>query len=249
MTLEHDLRALGAGLPDPPDLRPRVLLAMREAGVRRRRRRVAVLALAVFLLAPATALAFSPDLRDRVLETFGLRGVKVERVTHIPTVSPAARSLQLGDRISLTQARAALRVRFHSPKALGVPDAIFQDQLQAGVDVTELYEPGTVAGRIGLRRRVLVSLLRGTLDNQLLGKTMGFATKARQFRLDGGQAILLTGKPHIVVIFRHGRTIETTDTRMAGNTLLWQRRALLVRIEGNLPEARLIAIARSITTG
>jgi hypothetical protein len=249
MTVEHDLRALAAGLPDPPDLRPRVLVALREAAARRRRRRVAVLALAVFLLAPATALAVSPDLRDRVLETFGLRGVTVDRVTHIPTVSPAARSLQLGDRISLTQARKALQVRFHSPKALGAPDAIFQEQLQAGVDVTLLYEPRTVAGRLGVRRRVLVSILRGTLDKQLLGKTIGFATKSRQFSLDGGQAILLTGKPHILVIFRRGNTIETTDTRMAGNTLLWQRRALLVRVEGNLPEARLIAIARSITTG
>jgi hypothetical protein len=249
MTLERDLSALAAGLPDPPDLSARVLVAMREASVRRRRRRVAVLALAVFLLAPATALAFSPDLRDRVLETFGLRGVTVDRVAHIPTVSPAARSLQLGERISLTQARSALKVRFHSPKALGAPDAIFEDQLQAGVDITELYEPGTVAGRLGVRRRVLVSILRGTLDQQLLGKTIGFATKAKQFRLDGGQALLLSGKPHIVVIFRRGNRIDTTSTRMAGNTLLWQRRALLVRIEGNLPEARLVAIARSITTG
>jgi hypothetical protein len=249
VTLERDLRALAAGLPDPPDLAARVLVAMREASARRRRRRVAVLALAVFLLAPATALAFSPDLRDRVLETFGLRGVTVDRVAHIPTVSPAARSLQLGERISLTQARSALKVRFHSPKALGPPDAIFEDQLQAGVDITELYEPGTVAGRLGVRRRVLVSILRGTLDQQLLGKTIGFATKAKQFRLDGGQALLLTGKPHILVIFRRGNRIDTTSTRMAGNTLLWQRRALLVRIEGNLPEARLIAIARSITTG
>ena len=249
MTLESDLRELAAGLPDPPDLSSRVLVAVRERSARRRRRRIAILAFAVFLLAPATALAFSPDLRDRVLETFGLRNVKVERVRHIPTVSPAARSLQLGSRISLTQARSALQVRFHSPKALGAPDAIFQDTLQAGVDVTLLYEPGTVAARLGVRRRVLVSMLRGTLDKQLIGKTIGTATSARQFRLDGGQALLLTGQPHIVVIFRHGGTIETTSTRLAGNTLLWQRRALLVRVEGNLPEAQLIAIARSITTG
>ena len=93
-------------------------------------------------------------------------------------------------------------MRFHSPKALGAPDAIFEDDLQAGVDVTLLYEPGTVAARLGVRRRVLVSILRGTLDKQLIGKTIGAATTARQFRLDGGQALLLTGAPHIVVIFR-----------------------------------------------
>jgi hypothetical protein len=249
VTLETDLRALAAGLPEPPDLSSRVLAAVRQASVRRRRRRVAVLALALLLLVPATALAVSSDLRDRVLDSFGLRGVTVERVTHIPTVSPAARSLQLGERISLAQARSALEVRFHSPRALGAPDAIFEDQLRAGVDITLLYEPGTVARRFGARRRVLVSILRGTLDKQLLGKTIGFATSSKQFRLDGGQALLLTGKPHILVIFRRRHVIDSTSTRMAGNTLLWQRRALLVRVEGTLPEARLIAIARSITTG
>ena len=224
MTLERDLRALADGFPEPPELAPRVLAAMREASMRRRRRRVAVLALAVFLLAPATALAFSPDLRDRVLETFGLRGVKVERVKHIPTVSPAARSLQLGSRISLTQARSLLKVRFHSPKALGAPDAIFEDTLLAGVDVTLLYEPGTVAARLGVRRRVLVSILRGTLDKQLIGKTIGFATTVKRFRIDGGPALLLTGAPaHGGALPAAGTRSTRRLTRLAGTTLLWQR--------------------------
>jgi hypothetical protein len=249
MTLERELRALAGALPDPPDLTARVLVAMREASDRRRRRRIAVLALAVFLLAPATALAFSPDLRDRVLETFGLRGVTVDRVSHIPTVSPAARNLQLGSRISLAEARRALEVRFHSPKALGAPDAIFEEQLQAGVDVTLLYEPATIEGRIGVRKRVLVSILRGTLDEQLLQKTIGTATTARRFRLDGGPALMLTGAPHTLVVFRRGTRIDSTSTRLAGRTLLWQRRALIVRIEGDLPAARLTAIARSIAIG
>jgi hypothetical protein len=249
MTLESDLRALAGGLPEPPDLRSRVLHAMGEASARRRRRRVVVLAFAVFLLAPATALAVSPSLRDRVLETFGLRGLTVERVTHIPTVSPAARSLQLGSRSSLAQARRALQVRFHSPRSLGAPDAIFEDPLRRGVDVTLLYEPGTVAGRLGIRKRVLVSLLRGSLDSQLLQKTIGLATTSRRFRLQGGPALLLTGERHLLVIFRQGSSVETTVTRLAGTTLVWQRGALLIRIEGDLPPARLIAIARSITTG
>ena len=139
-------------------------------------------------------------------------------------------------------------MRFHSPKTLGAPDAIYEDDLQAGTDVTLLYEPGTVATRLGVKRRVLVSILRGTLDKQLIGKTVGFATTARQFRLEGGQALLLSGAPHIVV--SSGAGTHRDDLHAARrNTLLWQRRALLVRIEGNLPAARLITIARSITTG
>jgi hypothetical protein len=249
VTLERDLRALARGFPDSPDLRARVQHALGEAAARRRRRQVALLAFAVFLLVPATAVAVSPGLRDRVLQTFGLRGVTVHRVAHIPALSPAVRSLQLGSRSSLTQARSALRARFHPPEALGAPDAIFEDRLQHGVDVTLLYEPGTVARRLGTRKRVLVSLLRGSLDAQLLQKTIGVATTSRRFRLEGGPALLLTGARHLVVIFRQGADVESTSTRLAGTTLVWQRRALLVRIEGDLPDAQLIAIARSITTG
>jgi hypothetical protein len=51
------------------------------------------------------------------------------------------------------------------------------------------------------------------------------------------------------VFFRRGSRVDSTSTRLAGRTLLWQRRALLIRIEGDLPAARLLAIARSITTG
>ena len=39
---------------------------------------------------------------------------------------------------------------------------------------------------------------------------------------------------------------DQTYARLAGTTLLWQRDAVLVRVEGELPRARLIAIARSV---
>ena len=92
MTLERDLRALADGFPEAPDLTPRVLAARRQ----RRSRGGAgggasrVLALALLLLVPATALAVSGDLRDRVLETFGLRDVKITVVTRLPELGPDA---------------------------------------------------------------------------------------------------------------------------------------------------------------
>lgn len=252
MTLEQDLRALAEGFPDTPALAARVLPALQQASARRRtRRRVAVLALALFLLVPATALAVSPDLRNRVLETFGLRDVKVEVVEQLPDVGPTARRLQLGQRISLAQARTDLQLRVHAPSVLGAPDGIFEERLKAGFDVTFLYEPRTVAARIGVRKRVLVSIVRGKLDKRLLGKTIGAGgTTATFLEIDGGQALLLKGADHLLVlILDQGGGIEETYTRFAGTTLLWQRRAMLIRVEGNLPRARLVAIARSIATG
>ncbi|MDX6629634.1 MAG: hypothetical protein QOH00_1880 [Gaiellales bacterium] len=249
MTLERDLRALGAGFPDPPDLGARVLVAVREASMRRRRRRVAGLALALFLLVPATALAVSSDLRDRVLDSFGLRDVKIITVTRLPQAGPETRRLQLGTRISLARARTDLKLAVGPPAALGDPDGIFEERLKSGFVVTFAYEAATLSERIGVRRRVLVSIVRGTIDKTVLGKTIASATKAIPFRIEGGPALLLTGHPHLLVVFRARGGFDQTYTRFAGTTLLWQRRALLLRIEGNLPRARLVAIARSVTTG
>jgi hypothetical protein len=251
MTLERDLRTLGDGFPETPDLAPRVLAAAQGASLRRRRRRrIAILALGLFLLVPATALAVSPDLRHRVLETFGLRNVTVERVAHLPAVSPAtAQRLELGSPVTLRRARAAVGAQVSPPTLLGKPDGIFEDPLQSGVDVTFVYLPGTTAARIGVRKRVLVSVVRGQLDKQLLGKMTANATGVRPYALDGEPALLITGAPHLLILIRQANGMEQTYTRQAGTTLLWQRGPLLVRVEGALPRARLEAIARSLSTG
>ncbi len=250
MTLERDLRALADGFPEAPELAPRVLAAVQRAGAQRRsRRRIAVLALALLLLVPATALAVSSDLRDRVLDSFGLRDVKVTQVTRLPELGPDARRLLLGPRISLARARRDLELAVGAPRALGAPDGIYEEQLRAGVDITFLYEPETVSSRIGVRKRVLVSVVRGTIEKTVLGKTIALATKATPFQLDGSPALLLTGAPHMMVLFRAQNTIDQVFTRLAGTTLLWQRDAVLIRVEGSLSRAQLVAIARSVTTG
>lgn len=250
MTLERDLRALARSFPETPALAEGVLAAIGQASARRRRRRLTVvLACALLLLVPATAVAVSPSLRDRVLDAFGLRNVRIERVPHLPSVASDARELELGAPVSLQRAQASLGVRIRPPSALGTPDGIFEDPLQGGVDVTFLYQPRTVAARLGPQQRVLVSAVRGTLDSQVLGKTLAQATRVQRLRIDGGPALLVTGAPHIVVLFRRGNALDATYTRLAGTTLLWQRGDLLVRVEGDLPGPRLVAIARSLPIG
>ena len=248
MTLERDLRALADGFPEPPELAPRVLAAGERARAdRHRRRRVALLAVAVFLVVPATALAVSADLRDRVLETFGLRDVKITTVSRLPELGADVRKLRLGPRITLAQARKDLRVDVSPPTVLGRPDGIFEEHLESGVDVTFLYEPRTTDERIGVRRRVLVSVVRGTIDKTIIGKTVDATTKKTPLVIDGEFALLLSGAPHMMVLFRSpDGGYDQTYARLAGTTLLWQREAVLVRVEGELSRARLIQIARSV---
>ena len=225
MTLERDLRALADGFPEPPDLAPRVLAAAKRAsGQRRRRRRIAVLAFALFLLVPATALAVSGDLRDRVLETFGLRDVKITAVTQAPRARPRRAPPAARPEDPLAQARRDLGLAVSPPSALGAPDGIFEERLQSGVDVTFLYEPRTVAERIGVRRRVLVSSCAGRSSRRSSARRSPPRRRRVPLEIDGGPALLLTGHPHIVVLFRApGGGVDQTYTRLAGTTLLWQR--------------------------
>ena len=65
------------------------------------------------------------------------------------------------------------------PTVLGAPDGIFEERLESGVDITFLYEPRTMAERIGVRRRVLVSVVRGTIDKTIIGKTIALARPRR----------------------------------------------------------------------
>jgi hypothetical protein len=208
---------------------------------------VTLLALALFLLVPATALAVSGDLRDRVLETFGLRDVEITAVTRLPELGADVRRLQLGPRISLEKARRDLARNVSPPSVLGAPDGIFEERLDSGVDITFVYEPRTTADRIGERRRVLVSVVRGTIEKTIIGKTLPSATRRTGFDLDGTPALLLTGAPHMMVLLRAPDGVsDQIYTRLAGTTLLWQREETLIRVEGELPRSRLIAIARSV---
>ena len=144
MTLEHDLRALADGFPETPELAPRVLAAIaarvRAAPAAARR---ACSRSRCSCSCRRRALAVSRDLRDRVLETFGLRDVEHPSASRTcPHVGPEARRLQLGSRVSLQQARRRPRRCACARRAtLGAPDGIFEDALQSGVDVTFLYQP------------------------------------------------------------------------------------------------------------
>jgi hypothetical protein len=100
-----------------------------------------------------------------------------------------------------------------------------------------------------VRRRVLVSVLRGTLAEQFLGKTIAQANAVEHLSIEGTPALIISGPPHLMMVFRSNGAIDQTYTRLAGTTLLWQRGPLLVRVEGSLSRARLVAIARSLAVG
>ena len=61
--------------------------------------------------------------------------------------------------------------------------------------MTFLYEPRTVAARFGVRKRVLVSVLRGAFNPDFLGKMVTRQTKVTRLKIGSDDALLISGGP------------------------------------------------------
>ncbi|MGN6870110.1 MAG: hypothetical protein ACTHMY_17110 [Solirubrobacteraceae bacterium] len=234
--LEQRLLALGAALdaPPAPDTVPAVLAGL-PARRRRHRRpagRVLAVAIAAMLLLVGVAMAVPPS-RDAILRAIGLRGVSIERVPHLPPIPPGTRTgarLGLGRPISLAQARhAAGFTALLPPRASGA---------YLGHDV-----PG---GRVSiLIGRVLITEFRDTAP-PFIFKVIDPDTKVKITRVNGAQAVYLSGAPHQVLFGAPDGQIRTDRIRLAGNVLIWGHGPLVVRIEGTHTLAEALAIARSL---
>lgn len=231
--LARRLIALGAelDLPPAPDVVPAVVARLPGRRIRRGRptRRVLVLALAALLLLAGAAMAV-PSTRDAILRVLGLRGVVIERVTHLPALpSGAGARLGLGEHIPLARARHAAEFT-----ALLPADAA----AYLGRDV-----PG---GRISLLiGRVLIIEFRGT-SAPFMFKVIGPGTSIKPVRVNGGPGVYLSGTPHEVFFEGPNGVFQPDRIRLAGNVLIWQQGSLTVRIEGTRTLGEAVAIARTL---
>jgi hypothetical protein len=260
--LERALADLGAHLdyPATPDLAVAVAARVEAAPAGRlwprpRRwglltgwRRLAVAGLAV-LLAAAVVLAASPATRQAVARRLGLRGVSVRLGGPAPTTTPPERlDLGLGRRVSLAQARAAVAFPVLVPAAPGFqrPDAVFVATAPAGGRVTLVWRaraglpasPFTDAG-------LLLTEFRGELDPFFIKKVLG-GGQIRAVTVAGEPGYWLSGGPHSVTYRVPGGGELDEQTRLAGNTLIWQRGDLTLRLEGQVSRGEALRIAGSL---
>ena len=122
---ERELRALAAWVefPEERDLAPAVRARLQPGGPRRRRALVVVLAAALLAIAVAFAV---PPARSAILRFFHLQGATIELVDKLPEV-PTSRPLDLGDPLTLAEARRTMRFRPLTSSLLGAPDRISWD--------------------------------------------------------------------------------------------------------------------------
>jgi hypothetical protein len=242
--LELALVALGRELDQPPtpDLATRVGDRLAEAPAARTwpsRRRALVLALAVLAVAICAVLAV-PGTRAAVLEFLHLRGVTIQRVDELPTVplQPDFNELFLGDRMSLGEARESADFEVVLPEALGEPDAVFFQDNPPGGMVSLVY--GTPE-----QPRALFTQFSGRVD-EVIYKKVAAGTHIAPLQIEGRAGFFLSGDPHEFSYFDRTGEYRQEIVRLAGNTLLWERGTLTLRLEADINREEAVEIARSV---
>jgi hypothetical protein len=215
-------------------------------------RRLAAAGLAAVLLA-AAVLVVSPGTREAVARRLGLRGLRVELGGPPPptvTTTPGGRlELGLGDRVTLEEARRRVGFPVLVPGAAGFqrPDAVFVDEaVPTGgrVDLVYRARPGLPASPftdVGL----LVTEFRGQPTPEFLKKVTRLGM-VEEVTVGGEPGYWFSGEPHFFTYQDAAGHLREEQTRLAGNTLIWQRGDLTLRLEGEIPRDEAIRIAESI---
>ncbi|HEX2086710.1 MAG TPA: hypothetical protein VHF89_13605 [Solirubrobacteraceae bacterium] len=201
----------------------------RPPATRPRPRRIAI-ALALALMIPAGA-AFGDDL----LEWLGVKGAEVRRVEKLPPAEPPALA-DLGERTTLAEAERRAGFDVAVPADLGPPPEVRFDDVNRSV--TLVYDPRG--------EPLIVAQAPGALIRDVIRKLVA-TSSVREVRVGRGAGLYISGVPHAVLLRRPGGGFAEDRARLAGDTLLFNRGELVVRIESErLPLARALAIARSL---
>ena len=215
--IEAALRDLGGKIhvPEPPDLTASVLTRINAP--RRRNRWLAAVVAAV--TAFAIAFAVSPAVRAGVQNLLEFAGVEFR--TEAPrSIAPPLPSQE----VSLDEAKKQMPFEIHLPKELGEPDKI---TVHEGRFVTLHY------GNLRLDQ------FDGSIQS----------TVGKLIHSEGVEQIndkIWIPYPHVFFyIDRNGQWHTEEPHGKAGQTLLWQRDQVTLRLEGELTKERALKISES----
>ena len=129
------------------------------------------------------------------------------------------------------------------PGELGAPDEVYR----ADDVVTLLYRP-----RDGLPESqntgagALLTLIPGRTNPIFMRKLAGPNTTIERVTVDGEPGYWLAGDVHTLLYEHPSGGIREAPERLAGNTLVWRRGELTLRLEADVTKERALAIARSV---
>ncbi|MDQ3217805.1 MAG: hypothetical protein M3Q18_08165 [Actinomycetota bacterium] len=235
--LEAELRDLGPVLswPEPKDVAPEVSQRLRAGRPGWSSGKWTLVAAALVLLLAAGSLSALPNVRRAVADWLGLPGVRVERVESGQDLPSPAVTPELGSRVSLAEAAAAVPFDLVEPPRIRGLE-IYLD----GEAVT--FVRRAPSGDIEL----LITQFEGKLDRELVEKVLPPGSRLRSVVIGGRQGYWIAGDPHTVLYVDPFGEIRENTVRLAGNTLLWQRGRLTLRLEVGADLRRALLIARSL---
>jgi hypothetical protein len=225
--------AAAATWPPTPDLAASVRAAIAAAPAPappRRRSRRPLLAVLLALVVGGGGVLATPGAGSQLLERLGLKGATVTQVREPPPAS-LGEPLALGARYSAADAQRLAGHRLVRPAALGAPAEVYVD----GNAVTFVYR-----ARSG--RPILFTQVQGS-TGRYIEKLV--TRRARRVTIGGRRGLQLRGR-HVVLFHGPGGDTIVAQSRLAKNTLLWERGELLLRLEAEQPDRELLRIARSV---
>ncbi len=245
LLVEAELRAFSRELDvalEPLDLSSAVTrrlqaspASMRPGERVRRRRLVAVLVATVAV----TATLAIPTARAVVTSFFDVGVVRVHEEPP-PGGRATAGPLLVGELTTLDAARAAMPAVVPAAAGFQSPDEVWFDTTAGGVtSLVYRARPGLPAAKhtAGI----------GLLIQEFTGDGSGFLHKYLQRVAVGPHdGVFITGGSHFLAYDTANGEGETADGRLVGNALVFQREGLTIRIEGNLPRDRMVAIGASL---
>ncbi len=162
------------------------------------------------------------------------------------TATPTPDTLGLGARTTLAdaQVRVAFTVRAPGLPDFSTPDEVYIGQPPPGGRVSLLYRvrsglPGIAGTEIGL----LLQEFRGGIDAGYFGKGIPPGSRVEPVTINGAQGYWIEGGLRFFVYRDANGVTQTENTRVAGNTLLWEQGGVVYRLESSLPKDAAIRIA------
>jgi hypothetical protein len=228
--------AIGVGINQRADVRPGLWGEQRWSPV------VTLAGVIVAaVLAGTVALAVSSEVRAVFYDAIeGVTFDFVESGGETPE-TPDALARQLGTRVSLEEAQAAVDFDILLPSQLGDPDEVYLNGSLPGGVVTLLYRPDDDlpdSGGFGL----LVTQFAG---RTVKVKEVPSETTVEEVSVDGRPGYWIAG-PHTLSYRDAAERDGAADFRRSGQSLVWERDGVTLRLESGLGRDESIALAGSL---
>jgi hypothetical protein len=238
--LERALTELGPHIrfPETPHVAERVLSTIADSDADSARRTVLPrwVTVAVAAVIAVVLLVSMPVTRGAIAGLLGIGAVEVSIVDSLPPVDTLRDPT--GTEMTLDDARALVAFRVLSLPA--EPSKVYADLRVPGGMITVSYS-GSGGGDA-----LFITQMEATTDRGAIEKLLGPGTTITDVDVGGEFGYWIEGEPHVVIVFDKNGAFYEDSPRMAGNTLLFVRDGLTVRIEGSLDLADALSVALAL---